>query len=262
MQGTLVENLQLVKKRYRIVRLLSRGGEGYIYLAQDTLNNNQICVLKQLYHSLFELGDIQDDYGVFCDLYHPNIVQVLNYFVHQFFVAMNYVPGISMKDHLRRRNKPMEEMKALDWSQRLAGAIRFLHKRPTPIIHADIAPDNIMITPAGELVLIDFGIARLGQEATGIREHFSAPEQMDGTLNLSCDVYSLGATMFKMLTLENQPEPGYDPREINPSISPRTAELIMKATAPSRSALFGLIKKRIQDMDEMSSQIQAVLRYD
>jgi len=251
-QSLLLDNFQMVNGRYRIIRLLSRGGEGYIYLVQDTLNNNQICVMKQMYLGPQDLNGIEKDYQIFSGLYHPNIVQVIDFFWDNnvFFVLMNYVAGENLKDFLRRQSKPVDEIKVLNWALKLAHVLRFLHERPIPIFHADIAPENIVINPNGELVLIDFGIARAGFEAVGLREKYSAPEQINGILDASCDVYSLGATMYKCLTLKDQPAPGADPRAENPSISPRTAELIKRATAKSKYGFLGLFKTRYTDMDE------------
>ncbi|MDJ0625768.1 MAG: serine/threonine-protein kinase [Candidatus Caenarcaniphilales bacterium] len=251
-QSLLLDNFQIVNERYRIIRLLSRGGEGYIYLVQDLLNNNQICVMKQMYLGPDDLYGIENDYQIFGGLYHPNIVQVLDYFWNDgvFFVVMNYIAGENMKDFIRRQASPIEELKVLNWTLKLAHILRFLHDRPIPIFHADIAPENIVINNNNDLVLIDFGIARAGFEAVGLREFYSAPEQINGILDASCDVYSLGATMYKLLTLQDQPEPGADPRNDNPNISPRAAELIKRATAKSKYMFMGLIPSRYKNMDE------------
>jgi serine/threonine-protein kinase len=251
-QSLLLENFTVVNGRYRIIRLLSRGGEGYIYMVHDCLNNNQICVMKQMYLGGDELMGIEKDYQLFSGLYHPNIVQVLNFFWENgvFFIVMNYVAGENMKDFLRRQTKPLDEGTVLKWSLKLAHVLKYLHERDMPIFHADIAPENIVIAPNGDLILIDFGIARSGFEAVGLREGYSAPEQMNGELDASCDVYSLGATMYKCLTLKDQPFPGADPREVIPTISPRVAELIKKATAKSKSSFLGLVKNRYSNMEE------------
>ncbi len=252
MQSLILDNFTLVNGRYRVIRLLSKGGEGYIYLAQDTLNNNQIAVMKQMYFGVDELQGIEQDYQIFSGLFHPNIVQVLDFFWDQgtFFVVMNFVAGETMKDFLRRQTEPIDEIKVLNWALKLSHVLRFLHARPRPIFHADVAPENIVITPNQELVLIDFGIARSGFEAVGLREGYSAPEQMNGILDESCDVYSVGATMYKCLTLRDPVNSDADPRIENPRVSPRVAEFVKKATAKSKSMLFGLIPLRYKNMDE------------
>ncbi len=257
-QGIKLKAFDSVKdNRYRIIRFLADGGEGYVYLAQDTFNANQVCVIKQMFQEPFELQGIEDDYQMFSGLFHPNVVQVLDFFWDNniFYIVMNYVAGQSMKDYLRTLSAPMEELKVLDWILRLAKILDFLHTRPIPIIHADIAPDNIVITPKNDLVIIDFGIARSSFEAVGLREGYSAPEQINGILNISCDVYSLGATMYKCLTLQEQPEAGFDPRNDNPNVSARIAEIVKRATNPKRKALFGLIKGRYENMEEFSEAI-------
>ena len=252
-ESLLLDNFHLVNERYRVIRLLARGGEGYVYLVQDSYNNNQICVMKQMYLGPSDLQGIEKDYQLFSNLFHTNIVQVLDFFWENdvFFVIMNFIAGENMKDYLRKLSKPVEEAKVLNWGLKLAHILRFLHnKKPLPVFHADIAPDNIVIMPNGELVLIDFGIARAGFDAVGLRENYSAPEQMNGILDASCDVYSLGATLYKCLTLKDQPDPAADPRKDNPNISNKTAELIKKATAKSKSSFLGLVKNRYANIDE------------
>ena len=258
MRSLLLENFQLIHNRYRVIKLISRGGEGYIYLVQDTLNNNQICIAKQMYFGIEDLDGIEKDYQLFGGLLHPNIVQILDFFWSDglFFIIMNYVAGQTMRDFLRRESQPLDEIKVLNWGLKLAHILRFLHNRPNPIFHADIAPDNIIVTPNQELVLIDFGIARSSFEAVGLREGYSAPEQVNGILDPSCDVYSLGATLYKCLTLKEPEEPNLDALAVNSQVSSRTSSLIKKATAPTKSALFGLIKMRYADMDELIGAIQ------
>jgi len=252
MRGLQFKNFEVVNERYKIIRLLATGGEGYVYLAQDLSSGSQACVIKQMFQSPSELKGIEEDYQLFSGLFHPNIVQVLDFFWYQdiFFVVMNYLAGQTMKQYLNKHGQPLEEIKALRWMERLARILDFLHSRPTPIIHADIAPDNIVVTNKEDLVIIDFGIARSSFEAVGLREGYSAPEQLDGLLDTSCDVYSLGATLYKCLTLRDQPEPGFDPRNDNPNISSSTAQLIKKSTAKSKTSMLGLKKERYLDMEE------------
>ncbi len=261
MPALLLENFQLIKNRYRIIRLVSRGGEGYLYLAQDALNNNRICVMKQMYHSQEELMGIENDYQTFSGLYHQNIVQVLDFFwdLDTFYVVMNFIAGETLKENIKRSG-PVQEIKVLNWSLKIAHVLRFLHnQKPNPIFHADIAPENIMITPSGDLVLIDFGIARAGYEAVGLRENYSAPEQMQGILDSSSDVYSLGATMYRCLTGQDQMAPEADPREIVKNISPKTAELVKKSTAKDKTAFFGFVKKRHANIDEFIDDLKECL---
>ena len=256
--GIKLQPYSLLKdNRYRIVRHLADGGEGYVYLAQDIANNNQVRVIKQMYFEACELEGIEKDYQMFSGLFHPNIVQVMDFFWenHVFYVVMNYVAGSSLKNFLKQAAKPIDELKVLDWATRLAHILDFLHTRPTPIIHADVAPDNIVLTSRNDLILIDFGIARSNFEAVGLRPGYSAPEQMQGILDESCDVYSLGATMFRCLTGRNQAAPGEDPRAYNDLISTNTANLIKKATHGKRDSLFGMIKGRYHDMAEFLEAI-------
>lgn len=258
-QGIKLKPFDLIKEnKYRIVRHIADGGEGYIYLAQDAFNNNRICIVKQMFQEPWSLKGIENDYQIFSGLFHPNIVQVLDFFWDNdiFYIVMNYIAGQTLKSYLNKLPEPPNELRVLDWGNKLAHIIDFLHSRPTPIFHADIAPDNIVINDAEDLILIDFGIARNNYEAVGMRELYSAPEQVEhGILNPSTDVYSLGATLYKCLTLQDQPEAAFDPREVNENINPAISEMIRKCTAPKSTSLFGLVKNRYQDMLEVIDSI-------
>lgn len=256
--GIKLKSFDLIKNdQYRIVRYLTDGGEGYIYLAQDVYKNNKICVIKQMFQHPSELAGIEEDYQLFAGLFHPNIVQVMDFFWENgvFYIVMNYIAGNTLAKLLKTKNEPLGELQILEWLNKLAHILDFLHMRPMPIIHADISPDNIMATPQNDLILIDFGIARATFEAIGMREHYSAPEQLSGTLSPATDVFSLGATAFKCLTLKELPSPGFDPREYNPKLSKQVSKLIQKATAPTTTSLFGLIKGRFGDMQEFIYEI-------
>lgn len=246
------------ESRYRIIRHMADGGEGYLYLAQDTHNANQVCVIKQMFQEAYELDGIEEDYQVFSGLFHPNIVQVFDFFWEDdvFYIVMNYVVGQTLKEYLSTLERPVDELKVLGWGNKLAHILDFLHARPIPIVHSDISPDNVMITKKGDLIVIDFGIARSNFEAIGMREGYSAPEQIeDAIVSPASDVYSLGATLYKALTLVDQPYAGADPREHNPSLSPVIANFIKKCTAEKTSSLFGLIKGRYKNMLEVIDAI-------
>ena len=259
--GLLLKSLQIVKERYRIVRLLSRGGEGYVYLAHDLLNNNQICILKQMYFGPEQLSGIEEDYQIFGGLFHPNVVNVLDFFWEEgrtFYVVMNYIPGQTLRTYLKQQKKPINEQTAISWALSLSNTLKFLHTRPVPIFHGDIAPDNIILTPRKELVIIDFGIARVGFDALGVRDGYSAPEQHKGELSSSTEVFSLGATLYNCLTLQEPREGQLDPRDSNQTISPKIANLIKRATAPSKSgvlALLGLLKGRHSNIQEFITEL-------
>ena len=252
-QGIKLKPFDMVR-HYRIVRHVADGGEGYVYLAQNTGNNNQICVVKQMFNSADELGNIERDYQLFTSFFHPNIVQTLDYFWDDdvFYIVMNYVAGQTMRSYLNKQKEPINEILTLSWISKLANVLNYLHGRRPQVIHADIAPDNVVITPNNDLIIIDFGIARVNCDAIGMREFYSAPEQIEsGKLSPSTDVYSLGATAYKCLTLKDQPSPGYDPRKDNARITPKVAEFIIKATAAKPTGLFGFVKGRYKDMEEV-----------
>jgi serine/threonine-protein kinase len=127
------------------------------------------------------------------------------------YLVMEYVPGETLLSFLVREGLPQPQARVFEWTRQLCDALDYLHTQTPPIIFRDLKPANIMLTPSGQVKLIDFGIARLfkpGQakdtQAFGTIG-YSAPEQYGkGQTDARSDVYSLGVLLHQLLT-------GYDP---------------------------------------------------
>lgn len=184
---------------------------------------------------------------ILSDVHHPHIVNVLEVFEENdtAYIAMEYIPGSSLK-YLLEQNGQLSENIVLIYTHQIAQALQFVHEKN--ILHLDIKPSNILIDKDDNARLIDFGVSKrydLAQQETSttmltLSKGFASIEQYDdeGTQNFSpCpDIYSLGATMYNLLTgkiptesILRATKPLQKPSEINPSISTRTEAAIVRS---------------------------------
>lgn len=167
-------------------------------------------------------------------LNHDRTAKVLDHFVEngRDYLVLEYIPGLTLRQYLRR-NGPQSEQTVLGWSKQIAEILCYLHERQTPIIHRDITPDNLMLTPDGRLFMIDFGAAnQFVGAATGTivgKQLYISPEQFRGKAVPASDVYALAATMHYLLTGE-EPEAlcPASPKKIRSEISTATSDLVFR----------------------------------
>lgn len=184
---------------------------------------------------------------ILSDVHHPHIVNVLEVFEENdtAYIAMEYISGNSLKYKMDKEGI-MPEARVLRYMRQIGEALQFVHEKN--ILHLDIKPSNILIDQAGKARLIDFGVSKrydIEQQETSttmltLSKGFASIEQYDneGTQSFSpCpDIYSLGATMYNLLTGKIPTEsilraarPLPSPRDLNPSISAKTEAAIIKA---------------------------------
>ncbi len=202
----MLENGTLLKDRYRIAGLLGAGGTGCVYFAIDLSIQKQWAVKEILYkkgvgirfaeHEVLMMKQL--DYRMF-----PRIVDAWQEDTC-YFIVSDYIDGISLADLLQRGKVP--EKTALAWSAELAGALRYLHGRESPILYLDLKPENIMVKQDGSLALIDFGIAqRIAEENCEFgTPGYAAPEQYrkagDTKPGPQADIFAFGMTLYAMLS--------------------------------------------------------------
>lgn len=184
---------------------------------------------------------------ILSDVHHPHIVNVLEVFEENntAYIAMEYISGNSLK-YMMDKEGVLPEARVLRYVHQIGEALQFVHEKN--VLHLDIKPSNILIDQSGKARLIDFGVSKrydIEQQETSttmltLSKGFASIEQYDneGTQNFSpCpDIYSLGATMYNLLTGKIPTEsilratrPLPVPRELNPAISPKTEAAIIKA---------------------------------
>jgi tetratricopeptide (TPR) repeat protein len=199
------------------------------------------------------------------NLNHPALPRVTDYFSEgdAEFLVMQFIPGHDLADLMTIRERPFSVKQVLSWGESLLDALDELHNRKPPIIHRDIKPANLKLTPTGRIILLDFGLAKgsAGQMSTlkldqsgysvhGYTKHYAPLEQIRnaGTDSRS-DLYSLGATLWSLLTAklppdallraaekaERRQDPLRDAHELNSEVPPEVSSVLRRAMSLNRS---------------------------
>jgi serine/threonine protein kinase len=239
---------QVLNNRYRIVKLLGEGGFGAVYRAWN-LNLNGPCALKENYDTSPEAHkQFEREASLLFNLRHPNLPKVFDSFSipgQGQYLVMEFIEGEDLQVKLDKAGGPLPEAQVLPWIIQTCDALCYLHSRPQPIIHRDIKPANIRITPEGAAILVDFGIAKLYDPsrrttlgARAVTPGYSPFEQYgQKPTDTRTDVYSLGATLYHLLTGHTPPESVervggtvlIPPRQLNSRISIRAEAAILRA---------------------------------
>ncbi len=242
--------------RYEIARRIGGGGMGAVYLAKDRNLGDASRAVKEMVEAHLDpnqhekaIGDFKRESLLLTSLEHPSIPTIYDYFYDEslgrFYLVMKYISGGDLASRLR--NAPgarIDEKTVTDWGMQVADVLQYLHSRPKQIIYRDLKPANLMIDGnSGRVMLIDFGIARwVKQEEKGVTAvgtmGYAPPELFAGRVEPRSDIYSLGATMFHLLTgsdPQDNPLLIFDfaknprPRQITPSLSSEIEQILMRA---------------------------------
>jgi serine/threonine protein kinase/Tol biopolymer transport system component len=198
-----------LKNRYLIEKVIARGGMGSIYLAFDTSLSVQVAVKENQLATDDYARQFHREAKILAGMRHPNLPRVTDHFVlpgQGQYLVMDYIEGEDLKDRIERLIVLPEEEVVLIGSA-ICDALTYLHTRTPPIVHRDIKPGNIKITPDGEVYLVDFGIAKISSPDKGtttgaqsLTPGFAPPEQYGQGTSPRSDIYSLGATLYLALT--------------------------------------------------------------
>ncbi|HKZ81380.1 MAG TPA: protein kinase [Pyrinomonadaceae bacterium] len=242
--------------RYEIVRRIGGGGMGAVYLAKDRNLGDAPRAVKEMVEAHLDpgqhekaIGDFKRESLLLTSLEHPSIPTVYDYFydgsLSRFYLVMKYISGGDLASRLRSApGGRIDEKTVTDWAMQAADVLDYLHNRPKPIIYRDLKPANLMIDGnTGRVMLIDFGIARwVTQQEKGVTAvgtmGYAPPELFSGRVEPRSDVYSLGATMFHLMTgadPQDNPLLIFDfaknprPRQLTPSISSEMEQILTRA---------------------------------
>ena len=202
---------EIINNRYRIVRLLGEGGFGAVYRAWDINLKGPVAVKENREISPQAQKQFTHEAELLFKLRHPNLPRVTDHFFvpeQGQYLVMDYVEGQDLQTMLDARGgKPLPEQQVLPWVEQVCDALTYLHSQDPPILHRDIKPGNIKITPDGKAMLVDFGIAKVYDPdhhttvgARAVTPGYSPPEQYGTGTDAQSDVYALGATIFTLLT--------------------------------------------------------------
>ena len=208
----------MLQNRYRIVSLLGQGGMGAVYRARDTRLDIPVALKEMIpqqgidEHTLAQLRQqFQQEAQVLARLKHNHLVGVTDFFEERgnAYLVMEFVEGESLDQRIERQGA-LSEQRVLECAQQLLDALAYCHGQG--VIHRDVKPQNVIITPQEQAVLVDFGLVKLWDPGdprtrTAMRgigtPEYAPPEQYDvgpGHTDPRSDIYSLGATLYTILT--------------------------------------------------------------
>lgn len=238
--------------KYKILAPLGSGGFGTVFLAEDTWIDKKVA-LKVPHRQSLDFGELLREPRLLATLSHPNIVTVLTAerIDDVFFIVMEYVAGETL-EAISDREGALDLGRALDFACQICNAVDHAHQQG--IIHRDLRPGNVLVTETGIAKVADFGTSRFleiaahGTTVIG-SPPYMAPEQFHGKAVFASDVYSLGVTMYQLLTGRlpyESPAPSdldklmrgeltTSPRLHNPKIPKVIADVVLKAMAPDVS---------------------------
>ena len=271
----------ILQNRYRVVRLLGHGGMGSVYEAIDQ-RLNCVVALKETTVARDNAARkaFEREAALLANLHHQALPKVMDYFSENEgdFLVMEFVPGRDLAELLDLRKLPFPQSQVLRWADDLLGLLEYLHGQKPPILHRDIKPSNLKLTKTGEVFLLDFGLAKgsAGQMPTlattrsvpGYTPVYASLEQILGQgTDARSDVYSMGATLYHMLTGvdpidaptrfhkidDGESDPLQPITMLNPEVSQNVAAIIHQAMAVNRRQRFtsaAEMRKALRNVEE------------
>lgn len=247
----------VLNKRYEVVRKIGGGGMGAVYLASDNNLGGVLRAVKEMVQAHIEeeqqekaINDFKRESTILSTLDHPSIPTIYDYFYDadegRFYLVMKYISGGDLASKLRSSpDGKIDELTATEWALQITDVLNYLHNQPTTIVYRDLKPSNIMLDGnTGRAMLIDFGIARSisqkeekGVTAVGTMG-YAPPELFSGNVEPRSDIYSLGSTLFHLLTgadPQSNPLLIFDfqknprPRQINSRLSDQMEQILMRS---------------------------------
>jgi len=242
--------------RYLILRKVGEGGMAAVYQATDTRTNDTVAIKEMSQDGLSpqEVKESLDAFRFEADtlmrLRHPNLPRVYAHFFEgaRHYLVMEFIDGQTLEQRLVTAKGSIPEVEVMGWAEQLCSALTYLHTQRPPIIFRDLKPSNVMVTRAGKVKLIDFGIARVfapgrtrDTQILGT-PGFAPPEQYGkAQTDARADIYALGCALYQLLS-------NYDPATTpfalpplntrNPKVSPHIQLAIERATKLDRDQRF------------------------
>lgn len=265
---------QVIDDKYEILKLIGEGGMSRVYLAMDKRLNKSWAV-KEIEKKATDRNNeivIQSaitEANMIKQFDHPAIVRIVDIidYGNVIYIVEDYVEGETLEALVEADGAQSEEL-VVDWAKQICEALDYLHSRTPPVIYRDMKPANVMLSPDGKIRVIDFGIAREYKESsqkdtTSLGTRAYAPrEQFGGKTDARSDIYSLGITMFQLIT-------GLDPclatteiqpvRQINPALSEGIETIIQKCVQASPENRYQSCMELLYDLEHIQ-EIGAVYR--
>ncbi|MCZ0703148.1 serine/threonine-protein kinase [Natronobacillus azotifigens] len=254
----------VIDGRYEILKEIGRGGMSIVYLAMNTRLNKSLVIKdirkRSSSNDQMLIQSLKIEANMLKKLEHPALPRIYDIIDSKgdIYVVMDYIEGQSLKEILSEEKKISSE-RVIDWAIQIAQVLNYLHgQQPNPIIYRDMKPDNVMLTPDGSIRLIDFGIAReykIENASDTVNlgtKGYAAPEQ-EANLQTDArtDIYSLGITLYHLVTGKFINEPPFELRPIrtwDPSLPEGLEHIIEKCTEQEPSDRYQTAEELLFDL--------------
>lgn len=250
----------LLQNRYLILKLLARGGMGAVYEARDERLGNIVALKETLFVDEAMRMAFHREASILATLRHQALPKVIDHFTEGEgqFLVMEYIRGEDLSMILRINGGPIPEADALAWADQALVALEYLHSQRPPVIHRDIKPQNLKLNERGEVILLDFGLAkeasidtmRPHRSVRGYTLNYAPLEQIQGIgTDPRSDIYSLAATFYHLMTgvvppnavtratalVERRDDPLRPAHELNTRVSPAVSGALERALTLDRN---------------------------
>jgi serine/threonine protein kinase len=209
----------VLQGRYRIVSQLGQGGMGAVYEAVDERLDTTVALKETLFADEKLRKQFEREARLLARMHHQALPRVSDHFNEGDgqFLVMQYIAGDDLAAMLAQRNSPFPEEEVLVWADQLCDALDYLHTQDPQIIHRDIKPQNLKLTTRGQIVLLDFGLAKgsagkmsvvtTSASIFGYTPNYAPLEQVQGLgTDPRSDIYALAATLFHLMTNTKPPD--------------------------------------------------------
>lgn len=271
---------ETLQNRYRIERQIGQGGMGAVYVAVDERFDTTVAIKETLCMDDNFRKAIEREARLLSSLTHPSLPRVSDHFEENEsqFLVMEFVEGDDVASILEREGRPFPVEKVLAWADDLLDALEYLHSQSLPVIHRDIKPQNLKITPDGRIMLLDFGLAKgsptdashktAAKSIFGYSRNYASLEQIQGTgTDPRSDLYSLAATLYHLVTgvppedaltramsvLSNRPDPLIPASVLHENVPAGLAGIlrsVMDLSAENRPASAAEMRSMLANSDD------------
>lgn len=283
-QGRQTNELQPLKpntvlqNRYQILRTISSGGMGIVYEAEDQRLKCSVALKQSFFTDSRLRRAFEREARLLAGLKHSALPKVMDHLMEDSrqFLVMEYIPGADLEEMLLSNKTPFSTAKVMLWADQLLDALEYLHTHEPPVLHRDIKPSNLKLAEQGQIVLLDFGLAKGATIAksrvtstgsiVGYSPCYAPLEQMQGgTTDPRSDLYALAATMYQLITnelppdanaralavLEGRPDLLKPANEINPQVPVAIGDFLWQSMALSRELRPGsasLMRQKLREL--------------
>lgn len=252
----MIETGKVLQSRYRIEKQIGQGGMGAVYVATDERFGSIVAIKETLCMDNNYRKAIEREARLLNSLKHTALPRVSDHFLEENgqFLVMEYIPGDDLFEMMESRREPFPLDDILRWADQLLDALEFLHTQDMPVIHRDIKPQNLKLTSRGQIILLDFGLAKgnptdaehntAAKSIFGYSRNYASLEQIQGTgTDPRSDLYSLAATLYHLVTavppedaltramsvLSRAGDPLLPANRVNPEVPKGVAVVLQKA---------------------------------